>query len=84
MAILTIRTPPDGDDLSTGAETRFLALLPVGVTPKEAILRLVWRYIRFRELHSYAEAQSAEKSTNIVARRNLLETDPDLGTGDLP
>lgn len=82
MAIVTIKSPPDGTDVTANMVSRFLAVIPPGMTVKEALIGLAKFYTRQRELILYRQAQSALASGNVQQRSQDLSADPDIGGGE--
>jgi len=78
MAIIEIRTPPDGDDLTSGAAQRFNALIGQ-LTPKQAVIRILKLFVRQRELQLLQRSEQALAAQHLEDKRQALAQDPDLG-----
>jgi hypothetical protein len=84
MAIITIRTPPDGNDVTAGFVTRFQAVMPQGLTVKEILIALAKQEVRRREDLANLRTGQTALFSNIAAKRAALANDPDVGGSDLP
>lgn len=82
MATVTIKSPPDGNDVTTAFVQRFQAVLPQGLSVKDALIGLAKFYVRQRELQLYRQQQTALASGNVQTKAGELSNDPDVGGSD--